>query len=70
LTCPHGEASIPTDIPDFVSMIIKVGLSARSRTRYSFNTILDILKQNDFEIEDSVNSAEVSAFVNWVESAE
>jgi hypothetical protein len=67
---PHGEASIPTDIPDFVSRIIKVGLSARSRTRYSFNTILEMLKEHNFQIEDGVDSAEVSAFVKWVESSE
>jgi hypothetical protein len=42
-------------------------MSGRS---YSFNTILEILKRHDFEIEDGVDSAEVSAFVSWVESAE
>jgi hypothetical protein len=31
---------------------------------------LDILKENEFQIEDDVDSAEVSAFVSWVESAE
>jgi hypothetical protein len=67
---PQGEASIPTGIPDFVSRIIKSGLSPISRKRYSFNTILEILKQNDFAIEDGVDSAEVSSFVSWVESAE
>jgi hypothetical protein len=50
--------------------MIKSGLSPMSRTSFSFNTILDILKQNDFKIEDGVDSAEVSAFVSWVESAE
>jgi hypothetical protein len=67
---PHAEAFIPTHIPDFVSMIIKAGLSARSRTRYSFNTILEMLKEHNFQIEDGVDSAEVSAFVKWVESSE
>jgi serine/threonine protein kinase len=67
---PQGEASIPTGIPEFVSKIIKSGLSPLSGTRYSFHTILEILKQNHFEILDGVDSAEVSAFVNWVESAE
>jgi hypothetical protein len=67
---PHGEASIPTDIPNFVSRIIKTGLSATSRTRYSFNTIWEMLKQQNFQIENAVDSAEVSAFVKWVESAE
>jgi serine/threonine protein kinase len=66
----QGEAFIPTGIPDFVSRIIESGLSPISRTGYSFNTILKILKQNKFQIEDGVDSAEVSAFVSWVESAE
>jgi hypothetical protein len=39
-------------------------------TSYLFSTILKILKQNDFEIEDGVDSAEVSAFVDWVESTD
>jgi hypothetical protein len=67
---PHGEASIPTGIPDFVSKIIKTGLSPISGRSYSFTTILEILKENDFSIEAGVDSAEVSAFVSWVESAE
>jgi hypothetical protein len=67
---PQGEASIPTGIPAFVSWIIKTGLSPLSRKHYSFNTILDILNQNDFKIEDGVDSSEVSAFVSWVESAD
>jgi serine/threonine protein kinase len=67
---PQGEASIPTGIPDFVSKIIKSGLSPISRRHYSFNTILGTLKQNEFQIEDGVDSAEVSAFVSWVESCE
>jgi hypothetical protein len=65
-----GEVSIPTRILDFVSRMIKSGLSAISGTNESFNTILELLKENDFEIDKSVDSAEVSAFVNWVESAE
>jgi hypothetical protein len=66
----QGEASIRTGIPAFVSTIIKSGLSAISATCYSFNTILNILKENNFEIEGDVDSLEVSAFVSWVESAE
>jgi serine/threonine protein kinase len=67
---PQSEESIPTGIPDFVSKIIKSGLSPKSGRSYSFDAILDILKQNNFQIEDGVDSMEVSAFVNWVESAE
>jgi serine/threonine protein kinase len=66
----QGEESIPTNIPDFVSMMIKSGLSPLSGRSYSFNTVLEILKQNKFQIEDGVDSAEVSGFVSWVESAE
>jgi hypothetical protein len=32
--------------------------------------ILNILKQNDFPRESGVDSAEVSTFFSWVESAE
>jgi hypothetical protein len=67
---PQGEVSIPTGIPDFVSQILESGLFPRSSTSYSFNTILTILKEHNFKIEDDVNSAEVSAFVNSVESME
>jgi serine/threonine protein kinase len=66
----QGETSIPTGIPTFVRKIIESGRSLRSRGSYSFNTILKILKQNYFRIEDGVDSAEVSAFVSWVESTE
>jgi aspartyl/asparaginyl-tRNA synthetase len=51
-------------------MIIRSELCSRSTPRYSFNDILEILKQKNFEIEEGVDSAEVSRFVNWVESAE
>jgi serine/threonine protein kinase len=67
---PQRKTSIPTGIPDFVSSLITSGLSPIFATSYSFNIILEILKQNNFEIEDGVDSAEVSGFVNWVESAE
>jgi serine/threonine protein kinase len=67
---PEGELSIPTGIPAFVSRIIESGLSPVLGTSYSFDTILDILKHNDFQRADNVGSAEVSSFVSWVESAE
>jgi serine/threonine protein kinase len=67
---PESEASIAMGIPDFVWRIIESGLSPLSRRSYSFNTILKTLKQNDFKIEDGVDSTEVSGFVSWVESAE
>jgi serine/threonine protein kinase len=65
----QDETSIPTGIPDFVSKMIKSGVSPMSRGSYSFNTILKILKQNKFQIEDGVDSEEISRFVSWVESA-
>jgi serine/threonine protein kinase len=64
----HGETSVPANIPDFVSQIIHAGLWSGSQC--SFHDILEILKKNDFQIEDGVDSAEVFAFISWVESAE
>jgi hypothetical protein len=40
---PQGEASIPTGIPDFVSRIIKSGLSPLSRINYSLNTVVHLI---------------------------
>jgi hypothetical protein len=65
-----GVASIPAGIPDFVMEIIKLGLYHTSVKEYSFNDIFALLKQNNFQIEDGVDSEEVSAFLSWVESAE
>jgi hypothetical protein len=65
-----GVQSIPASIPDFVAEIIKLGLYRTSVKRYSFDDIFEILKENNFRIEDSVDSEEVSTFASWVESAE
>jgi hypothetical protein len=68
---PAGsETSVPTDIPSFVSKIIEIGLRQSFERNYSFHDIFETLKANDFRIEDDVHSAQVSAFVSWVESAE
>jgi serine/threonine protein kinase len=67
---PLDETAIHTAIPDFVFTIIESSLDPASKRTYSFNDILDILKQNEFKIEDDVDSAEVSVFVSWVESVE
>jgi serine/threonine protein kinase len=67
---PQGEELIPTGIPYFVWSLIESGLFPISGRSSSFNTILDILKQNKFAIQEDVDSEEVSAFVSWVESAE
>jgi serine/threonine protein kinase len=64
------EASVPTNIPAFVSQIIESELHPTSGTRYPFDALFVTLKQNDFRIEDGVDSEEVSAFVRWVESAD
>jgi serine/threonine protein kinase len=64
----NGEVSVPMNIPGFVSKIIEFIL--QSDRGCSFHDILDFLKENEFQIEDGVDSAEVFAFVNWVESAE
>jgi hypothetical protein len=65
-----GEVSISTDIPELVSWIMKAGLCSEFEKQPSFCNIFQILKQNDFQIMEGVDSAEVLAFANWVESAE
>jgi serine/threonine protein kinase len=65
-----GELFIPTNIPAFVSTMMESELDRTSEIRYSFDGIFEILKQNNFKIDGNVDSAAVSAFVNWVESAE
>jgi hypothetical protein len=67
---PQDQSSIPSGIPYFVCKIIKSGFSPVSRISYSFDTILEILKEHDFQIEPGVDSAEISTFVNWIESTE
>jgi hypothetical protein len=66
----QSDSSIPTGIPSFVSKILKSNPDLTSERRYSLDSILNLLKQNDFQIEDGVDSSEVSRFVSWVESAE
>jgi hypothetical protein len=65
-----GESPILTDVPEFISSIIEADQSPQSITMQSFHDIFEILELNDFQIIECVDSAEVSAFVNWVESAE
>jgi hypothetical protein len=66
----NDETSVPTTIPGFVSRIIESSLRLESERETSFHEIFEILRQNQFRIENDVDSAEVSAFVNWVESTE
>jgi serine/threonine protein kinase len=65
---PQDKSAIPTVIPDFVSNIIGLAPLRPFQKSYTFNIILESLKENNFQIEDGVDSAEVSEFVNWVES--
>jgi serine/threonine protein kinase len=64
------RAEIPVFVPTFVSVLIESGLSANPRERPSFEDISEALKENYFRIADGVDSDEVSAFVNLVESSE
>jgi hypothetical protein len=64
------EMDIPTDIPTFVSKMIKTGLSNEWRRLSSFLDIFETLKQHNFEILSGVDSGEVSTFVEWVELLE
>jgi tRNA A-37 threonylcarbamoyl transferase component Bud32 len=57
-------------IPNFVSEIIKDGVSGEPNSRRSFIDILRILKENRFKILPGVDSEEVSEFVDLVESSE
>jgi hypothetical protein len=67
--CPaNDEASVRADIPWFVSEMM--GLSGQSREMTSFCDIFNTLKQHNFAIVSGVDSAEVLAFVDWIEHAE
>jgi serine/threonine protein kinase len=61
---------IPGFVPEFVSVLIESGLSAKPSKRPSFNDISEALKKNSFRIADGVDTDEVSAFVSLVESSE
>jgi serine/threonine protein kinase len=66
----NDETIVPSDIPLFVSKLLVAGQSPESGLRQSFNDIFDILKNNDFGIVSGVDSGDVLAFVEWVESYE
>jgi hypothetical protein len=66
----NGETSIPWTVPEFVSKIIEEGVWSESNIRCSFCNIDQILKDNNFNIVEGVNSSEVLAFVKLIESAE
>jgi hypothetical protein len=58
------------DIPEFISKLIALGQSSEPRIGQSFNDIFSILKNNEFKIMFGVDSVDVLAFVDWVESFE
>jgi serine/threonine protein kinase len=70
LSVSNEKATVHLDIPVFVSEIIAADRRPELRIRHSFNDIYDILKKHDFEIVPEVDSAEVWAFVHWVELLE
>jgi hypothetical protein len=65
-----GELSVPADVPEFVSQMIKEARSPESQCCRSFVDIVERPKQNPFEIVVGVDSDEISAFVAQVQSAE
>jgi hypothetical protein len=60
----------PLEVPEFDSEIIRKELSSILDSGKSFGDIVDILKQNEFQIVRGFHSAEVSVFVSRVELAE
>jgi hypothetical protein len=66
----NGQAIFPADVPMFVLEMISVDQSADREISESFNDIFDDLKENDFQILFGVDSAEVLAFVTWIEQLE
>jgi hypothetical protein len=66
----NDQIILLTDIPMFVSELMVAEQSPESGLCQSFNDIFDILKKNDFGIFSGVDSADVLAFVDWVESYE
>jgi hypothetical protein len=64
-----GEVIVPPGVPEFVSEIIEGGLRPIAVEELSFIAIIETLKANDFRIVAGVDSDEVSAFVNRIESA-
>jgi serine/threonine protein kinase len=68
--CPGAQPGPAPPIPAFVSAIIEGAQSPSPTARRSFATILQSLRANGFAILAGVDSAEVCAFVESVESSE
>jgi hypothetical protein len=66
----NGRTTLPFEVPEYVSKLIREELSSNSGSGKSFQDIFTILKDNNFQIVHGVNSAEVSEFVNQVELTE
>jgi hypothetical protein len=66
----HSQTTLPADVPLFVLELIGIRQSRGLQMVRSFNDIFDILKKNNFKIVSGVDSADVSTFVDWVESFE
>jgi hypothetical protein len=64
--CEYVE--VPGFVLEFVSKLIDSGLSANPRERSSFHDISGALEENCFTIADSVDSDEILAFVDFVQS--
>jgi hypothetical protein len=67
---PPGAPPVPARVPEFVSRMMEDGRSPESQRRLSFVDIVELLKENRFEIVAGVDSEEVAAFLARVESAE
>jgi hypothetical protein len=65
-----SEVIFPSGIPVFVSESMAARQSRQSGILQSFNDIFIVLKENGFEIIPRVDSADVLAFIGWVELSE
>jgi hypothetical protein len=67
---PGAQPGAAPPVPAFVSAIIEEGRSSSPTPKRSFADILQSLRADGFAILAGVDSAEVSAFVDSVESSE
>jgi hypothetical protein len=64
LVVAAGGPSVPAGIPEFVSWMIEDGRSPESRHVLSFVGIVELLKENRFQILTDVDSEEMVASVS------
>jgi hypothetical protein len=67
---PNDEADIPAGVPILISDMIETGFSSEMGRRSSFLNVFETLKSHNFKIVSGVDSAEVVAFVDWIEELE